>query len=507
MGCIEAHVVGHAAPEVGGTGDVVMGTAFGFFGLLRFVGQHRAVIDGMVFHHDAGNGNLRIGCVTTEVEDHLDAVRGVDTRQVGEVVNRFTSLEFLALGEEEVTVIGHVGELESETRKIIVGVDNHGEVVVLGSLQDNGVGGVDEELGLPLVGGGFRQREDVLGAVLYGLGIGNLTPAGGIPEAEGMVLVGGFPEVAVGVVLEAGELHGASLAGEDELPGDGTASVAGRRVPYQGHGAGIHALYIELGVLDEVVVGDVRERRSGGQVQEQVVTFHGEGISGLHRIYGNLIVGVMTGLAIGSIRHTDIHVHGTGFTGIESVRTFGIEGNTVVVHAKLCLFIGLGRPPSGSIADAFTAGHMTLGAVVDAPDTVAFRTSGNELNVLVEVDERIVDMEGFFHIVGSNTRSVHDLHPDFIVASVGENALQAIPGITVGIILRLAVVEEPNGNDTLGIYREGDLVGLLVYSDDRLIHGSGGRSLGLGRMMNRFLGAGSQGQNRREYIYESFHNQ
>ena len=464
---IEAHGIGHAAPEVGGTGDVVMSTLLNRY--IRFLaGKNGTVVDGVVLQSDAGNGHFRVGCVSAKVEDHLHAVGGIDTLEVGEIVDGFAGREFLALGEQEIAVVTHIGELEGEARKLVVGSHNHREVIVLVGREYHGSGRVDEELGLPLVGGGFGQRQGVFGTVLHGFRIVNLGPTGGIPEAEGMILVGRLPEVAVGIVVEAGELDGTFLGSEDKVPGDFAVIVH----QYQTGRFGLQ--HFEARGRPESVIVDVGEQRVLGKHQIQIIPLHCEGIGaglGIHRC---IVVGSGITLLIHERRYgnADVYISGAIITRIIDIAVVGAEAHFVFVQAEGILVSRSGAIPFQTLCTGRSATQVFLDGSVDMPGTRSafFLSTSQHVDVLGEIHESIVDVEGLFHIVGGYARRIHHVHPNFVVAGGGKDAGKVIPGITVRKIFRFAVVEKPNGNNALGIDGEGNLIGLLVHGNNGLIN-------------------------------------
>ena len=265
---VEAHGVGHAAPEVGGTGDVVVGTHFGFF---RFIvaGKHGTVVNGVVLEDDAADGYVGSVLATAEVKHQTDTF-SVDALDVGKVEDLlFAGLQRNVGIYEDSTVVTNLVELYLGS-EVLGGVEKAGEVVVLVCSCDDRCGGNHEYLCLPAFRSSGRKVPAVLVTALCHLGICNLCPAGSVVVGnfKTSFCIGGFPKVGLGIVVEALEHHRAGLGGKDEVPCDGTVVVH----KFQGFAADSEDLH--LGCCPEVIVGDVREECVFRKYQEYVVTFY-----------------------------------------------------------------------------------------------------------------------------------------------------------------------------------------------------------------------------------------
>ena len=138
---------GGAVPEVRTIS--VCRRSVGFLGLV--FGKYGAVVDCMVLKDYVADGNLRIVGVASEIEHHLHC-SSIDAGHVAEPEYEvLESLDVPALGEQEVAVVGSVGELEGHSVHILRERHLHREVIVQGGAQGNVVHGDDEELVLPLV--------------------------------------------------------------------------------------------------------------------------------------------------------------------------------------------------------------------------------------------------------------------------------------------------------------------------------------------------------------------
>ena len=200
------------------------------------------------------------------------------------------------------------------------------------------------ELSLPLTAGSGVIGEGVNTVPFRYVGVGQSFPAAagcGILE-DGMGAVGRQPQVALGVVLEAVELHGAFLGGEDEMPGDAAVVV------HQHQAGGLGLQHFEAGFGPEVVVVDVGEQRVGRENQVQVVALYLKAVSGRLRIYLHVVVGGSTRLLVDERRYGDtvyIHIGGAVVAGIIGIAVIPAEGDFVFVHAEGILVAGLGAPP------------------------------------------------------------------------------------------------------------------------------------------------------------------
>ena len=146
---------------------------------------------------------------------------------------------------------------------------------------------------------------------------------------------------------------------------------------------------------------------------------------------------------------------------------------------------------------------MGRGAVVDTPYSGA--SSGYVANVTVEVDDGIIDMEPFFHIVGCHAGRIQNIHTDGIVAGGGIDFLESVTGLVVGPFA-FAVLEYPDRHIAGFVQAEGHLVCLLVDADGR---SEGRRGLGrirLLRMVDSLGSAGEEQSRSRKDICYSFHN-
>ena len=460
-------------------------------------GQDGAVIDGVVLEDDAGEGNGRAVRVAAKVEDHLDTVRSVDAREVGAVEDQLLAgLDVLALGEEEVAVVTHIGELEGHVRDVLGRVHDDGEVIVLVGGKDNRGRRDDVELGLPLVGGCTREDERILAAIEARLRIGDLGPAGSIVEAELMGAVGREPDVGIGVVLEAVEHHGTRLGGDDVVPCDAALVVD----EFEALAGGVE--HLEFRSAPESVVVDVREQ---GVLRKDKVEVVAAGLELIGRALladgGVVVLGVVALLADERFDgNALVDIGRAVFARIVGVCPVAAEGHDVFVDTEGSLLADTGMPPLQTVGSGRAAAHIVLDRAVDMPvlGVLSGGTAGEEGDVLVVVGKRVVDMEGLLGVVGRHAGRVHDMHADGIVAGLGEDFLETVAGVVFapGLIRSL---ENPDRDDTLGIHGESDLVDLLVHGDDGLVRGSLG-NLTLGRMVDLFLGAGENQRGGRENV-------
>ena len=86
-----------------------------------------------------------------------------------------------------------------------------------------------------------------------------------------------------------------------------------------------------------------------------------------------------------------------------------------------------------------------------------------------------------------------------VVSGGGEYFLEAVLGLVLGE-LTVLVLEEPYGDDRLGVYGEGDLVDFLIYGNQRLISRCCRGCLVLRGMFDELLGAGEDHEGGRENI-------
>ena len=447
------------------------------FGILRFVGrQDGAVVDGVVFHHNVGDGNHGPLSVAAKVKDHLHAIGSVDAFQVGEVVNGLAGFDGLAVGEEEHIVGIHGGELEGHARKGLVGIDDDREVVVLVLGEHDGLFGDDVELGLPLVSGSGRQVDGVFGAIQIHFRIGNLGPAGSVIETEGVGTVGRFPKVGIGIVLEAFEYVGGRLGGKEEVPGDVAVVV------HQFQRLAGDAEHLEFRIGPEGIVVDVREQGLFREHQVEFVAVVGKGVRGHLGIHlGHIVLGSVT-LLLHERRHRDIlvHIDAAILTGEESIGAVTGEAHHTLIHAEGFLILGACRPPLETVGSGGAAAHVTFGIAVDVPELGVLNcgATGQESDELVKAGDGVVNVEGLFHVVGGDTGGVHDLHAHLVITGRGEDALEAVLGPALSEFAVL-VLEQPDRDDRFGVHGEGNLVNLLVHRNNGLECGCGLGGLGL----------------------------
>ena len=409
------------------------------------------------------------------------------------------------------------------------------EVIVVGDIADHGAGRKRKRFTIKVVGGLLTLPGIVevgRGAAVVQLGdtnvdvdiailarVEDILAVGGkgnlvVIEAEVLLLIGGRTPPAGGVLngFTAAEVGGGFLvpnpgahdriftsaaavaagflAGKDELPGDGTAAIAGRRVPHQREGVVVDGLYVEAAVRDVVVVGDVREQGTVFQLEDEGVAFHLKLVRRGLCLDGHAVVGIFLECAVRAGGDAGVHIHGAGCTRIEGIVPVAGEAQAVVVHAEVLLLVGLGRPPLGGVLHGSAAGHVRGLVVVEAPHLGA--AAGNLADVLVEVHDGVVHVEGLFHVVRRDAVGVHRVEADGVVAGAGEDALIGIAGLVFGP-LALFVGQDPHGDDPLFVHGEGDLVGGLVHRDDRGISRRAGDA-GLGGVFEAFLGTGGQHQ-------------
>ena len=357
-----------------------------------------------------------------------------------------------------------------------------------------------DQLDLALPFSAADAVRDGQGQLAVGKGRIRIQGTGPVSSGEpGAVQVETLEEVrAIGIaalIAAAGIVVTAGLVGDDELPGDGAAAVAGRGVPHQRDGLGGEFLDDEMGVLHEVVVGDVREVCTRFEHQADVLTHHFEAVRGLLDGCRSGVVrrGVALGVDVRLGRHADVDIDGAGRAGIEGVVTVRGEGELVVIDAEVGLVVLRGLPPAGGVVDALAAGHMGLRVAVDVPGSL-----GEDGVVLVEADQRVVDVESLLDIVRGHAGRVHDVHADGVVAGFSKDLLVAVAGVVLAPAL-VRSLEDPDGNDGLGVHGEGNLVGLLVYRDDGL-KGRRIDDLTLGRVVDFLLGAGENQDGGRENV-------
>ena len=352
------------------------------------------------------------------------------------------------------------------------------------------------ELCLPLLVGLVREINGPLRAFL---GVGHRSVGIGLPAAsvgiihardgEVGVVVDGLPEVGVSLVLVAVEGLLGRAGGEGEVPGD--AAVVGNEF----HRLGGHALDLEAGIVDEVVVGKIRPEGSGREHDEQVVTLDFElEVADLEFGRSDVVgLGTVPVRSILRLGDAPVDVYGASIAGVEDVAAVGAEGQAVVIDAEVLLLVRLCAPPLGTGGTGRAAAHVAFLGVVDAPLLRGVgKSASHERDVLVEVHDGVVDVEGLLDIVGGDAAGVHQEHPDGVVAGGGVGFLQAVTG-GIDVPLAFLVLELPDGDDGLGTFGdgEGNEVGLLVHGDDRLYR-TGLHYAGLGGMYDLFRGAGSE---------------
>ena len=418
---------------------------------------------------DIGDGNFCTCSHTAEVEDYhhglISLIRGDGLVLVG---NGFKCGE------------GHIVVVEESVVVVVVGIGNF-----------NGCGAVGGRLhgseeGVLL----FRVCRDI-GHKLYlalplcaanfcGNGEGNLAAfkcklrvkaSGPVCRAEPMLLEVQAAEevVAIGVTaFTAGVVNrfvSTLNIGDDELPCNGTAVISGRSEPYQSYGLGREFLDKEAGILDKVVVGDVREQGAGLEGQVQVLTFHLKLEFGGLLLGGGLVVCGCIALRVYVRRHcyADVHKHGSGLAGIEGVVSVSGEGESVVIHAEGRLVVLGSLPPAGGILHGFTAGHMGFREAVNVPGAL-----GKDGEILVEVDDGVVNVEAFLHVVGRNAGSVHYLHANRVVAGRSEDSLVSVAALDI-LPGALGILEHPHRDNAGAFHGKGYLVGFLVYRDYGLV--------------------------------------
>ena len=458
----------------------------------------------MVLQDDAAHGHVAVLRVAAPVQDDADVVRG-DAGEVGLVEDIvLAGLQLDILVHEHDAVVG-IGTLFVEAvdlhlhRNVGGGAENAGEVIGLVLGQGDGGRRDHENLGLPTVGGGRRERPCVLVSGLFQDRIRNRGPSRGIVIGEGQSAVGvrRLPKVGIGVVVEAVEDRLASLGGQDKLPGNRAAAIPGLRVPDQRHGIVVQADQVESRVLDIVIVRDIREQGTGRKGQQQVIAPDAEAIGGLLRLDGNIVIGTFLIIAERRGRDAGIHIHGTRLARIELVCSVGGEGQTVVIQAEILLLIRGSLIPFRRIVHGRATGQMGLGGVVDPPDFGG--SAGNIPDIPVEIDDAVLDMEGLLHIIRRHAGGIHHVHPDGIIARRDENLLVVVLGLINGPFPVL-VLEHPHRDDRLPVQGKGHLVGLLVHGYRRTVGGSRRRSIGLGRMHDLFRSAREHEGGRHEDI-------
>ena len=185
-------------------------------------------------------------------------------------------------------------------------------------------------------------------------------------------------------------------------------------------------------------------------------------------------------------RHTYINIGRSILSRIVLVGTVTEEGHYVFVHTKLLFVARLGCPPFKTFGTRRAATQMVIDGTIDMPFFAVgcSCTSGQEIEVAVEVCKGVVNVERLLDIVRRSTGRIHNVHTDGIVTHGGKKL-----GISAaGVIIRplsLAVLENPYRIHTFCVKDESHDIGFLIDRDNRFESGSFG-DISLGGMVNLF---------------------
>ena len=212
----------------------------------------------MVLEHDVGDidGGFSLTATKVEYEHYL---RHIDAGHVAlpeDIV--LVGLEVNAVGEVEHTIVAVEYEFDSGSIQVFIAIEDSREVVIVGST--GGEVGMHLHLSLPLVGSGLWQRDGVVVALVNETRVGNLTPAGSIPELHGRSNT--FPHIILAVGIVTFPYLLTLLGGEDEAPGYATVGL----IIDQHYLLGRQRLDAEQRVGILIVGTDVRESGVGSQM-------------------------------------------------------------------------------------------------------------------------------------------------------------------------------------------------------------------------------------------------